>query len=116
MKLRDVWAKISIEGKIMTFRLIWGIIVGTLFWLIDGRIVKLSGGWIESIIGWFLAITLYLVSIPLVWYMFKNTKKTYIIGKGVTLYFGAWLLTWFTLFDLTLPPVPLGNKTISGGP
>jgi len=116
LSLHDIWAKIGIEGKIMALRLIWGIIVGILFWLIDGRIVKLSGGWIESIIGWSLAIALYLVSIPLVWYMFKDAKRTYIIGKGVTLYFGAWLLTWFTLFDLTLPPIPLGNETISGGP
>lgn len=100
----------------MLVRLLWGIFAGVLFWLIDGRVARLSGGWMESALGWALAIVLYIVSIPLVWYLFGGVKKSYIIGKGVTVYFGVWLLTWFTLFDLTIPPMPLGNETVTGGP
>lgn len=116
MYILGLLSRIGVEGRIMLVRLFWGIFAGVLFWLIDGRVVRLSGGWMESALGWILAVVLYAISIPLVWYLFRGVKKSYIVGKGVTVYFGAWLLTWFTLFDLTIPPIPLGNETVGGGP
>ena len=115
-RLKGAVGSLSVEGKVMVLRLLWGVVVGVVFWLIDGRLISLSGGWVESGIGWFLATILYFATIPIVSRMFKGLKKTYILGKGVTLYYSAWILTWFTLYNLNLPEELVTAKNVTGGP
>lgn len=94
----------TVEGKILALRFIWGLIVGVLYWALDGRVVYFSGNVENSIIGWVVAIVLYFATIPLVQYMYPDVKLKWKLGKGVTVYFTAWLLTWFALYDITTPP------------
>ena len=115
-RLKGAVGSLSVEGKVMILRLLWGVVVGIVFWLIDGRLVSLSGGWVESGIGWFLATILYFTTIPVVSRMFKGLKKTHLLGKGVTLYYSAWILTWFTLYNLSLPEELVTAKNVTGGP
>jgi len=92
------------EDKILVMRLVWGIIVGFLFWLLDGRIIYFSGSIENSVIGWVTAVILYIATIPLVWYKYPNVKLKWKLGKGITVYLAAWMLTWFALYDITTPP------------